>query len=33
MPAVVEVDYEVFIFAKVTLSSIPVLQSAVWKTI
>ena len=29
----VEDDCEVFVFAKMTLSSIPVLQSAVWKTI
>ena len=29
----VEGDCEVFVFAKMTLSSIPVLQSAVWKTI
>ena len=33
IPAVVEGDYEVSVFAKMTLSSIPVLQSVVWKTI
>ena len=33
MPAVVEGDYEVFVLVKMTLSSIPVSQSVVWKTI
>ena len=28
-----EGDYEVFVFAKMTLCSIPVLQSVLWKTI
>ena len=32
MPAVVNGDYKVFVFAKMTLCSIPVLQSVVWKT-
>ena len=33
MPALVEGDYEVFVFTKMTLSSIPVLQLVVLKTI
>ena len=33
MPTVVEGNYEVFVFVKMTLSSIPVLKSVVWKTI
>ena len=33
MPAVVNGDYMVFVFAKMTLCSIPVLQSVVWKTV
>ena len=33
MPAVAEGDYGVFVFAKMTVSSIPVLQVVLWKTI
>ena len=31
MPTVVEGDYEVFVFVKMTPSSIPVSQSVLWK--
>ena len=33
MPTIVEREYEIFVFVKMTLSSIPALQSVVWTTV
>ena len=33
MPTIVEGEYEIFVFVKMTLSSIPALQSVVWTTV